>query len=79
MKKITAIILITALILCMAGCVGEPLESEESTPCKVLVNYGSCFACVFQDVETGVWYVSTSEGVTPRLNADGTLYVSEVE
>lgn len=27
------------------------------------------------DEETGVWYISTNEGITPRLNDDGSLYV----
>lgn len=26
------------------------------------------------DEATGVWYISTAEGVTPRLNLDETLY-----
>lgn len=80
MKKILAIILIITLILCMTGCLnGETQESEKNTIHKMLLNTGSCFVYTFQDVETGVWYLSTSEGITPRLNADGSLYVSEVD
>ena len=80
MKKIIVIILVIALMMCMAGCVeGMSLNAEENTAYKILLNIGSCFVYTFQDVETGVWYLSTSEGITPRLNADGSLYVSEVE
>ena len=43
----------------------------------MLLNSGSCFVYTFQDPETKVWYISTSEGVTPRLNEDGSLYVEE--
>lgn len=32
----------------------------------------------FEDLETGVWYLySNDTGITPRLNADGTLYEEE--
>lgn len=41
----------------------------------MLLNSDSCFVYTFQDPETKVWYISTSEGVTPRLNEDGNLYV----
>lgn len=44
---------------------------------SILLSEGSCFVYTFKDEETGVWYISTSKGVIPRLNADGTLYVSE--
>lgn len=79
MKKVITMLLMLALILCTTGCVwGEAQETVETTKHKMLLNKGSCFVYTFQDSETGVWYISTSEGVTPRLNADGTLYVSEV-
>jgi len=42
---------------------------------QILLNNGSCFIYTFKDESTGVWYISTSEAVIPRLNTDGTLYV----
>ena len=47
------------------------------TGCKNGNHKGSCFVYTFRDKETGVWYISTAKGITPRLNADGTLYVSD--
>lgn len=43
----------------------------------MFLNSGSCFVYTFQDPETKVWYISTSKGITPRLNEDGSLYVEE--
>lgn len=40
----------------------------------MLINSGSAFVYSFKGPETGVWYLCTSRGVTPRLNSDGTLY-----
>ena len=79
MKKTLAMLLILLLILCMFGCVsGNMQKSESNTTYKILLNSGSCFVYTFKDTETGVWYISTSEGVTPRLNVDGTLYVNNM-
>ena len=50
-------------------------DSEYNTPYQILLNSGSCFVYTFRDEATGVWYISSSKGVTPRLNADGSLYV----
>lgn len=77
MKKIL-LILITAIITTtmLCGCVeGEQIESENNTEYQVWLNSGSCFVYSFKDEETGVWYISTSEGITPRLNTDGSLFV----
>ena len=78
MKKIVCVVLVlimSAVMFC--GCVeGEQYESAEHTKHQMLLNTGSCFVYVFEDSETGVWYISTSEGVTPRLNADGSLYTT---
>ena len=78
MKKIICVILIlimSAISLC--GCAGEQMETMEKTKFQLLLNNGGCFAYVFADDETGVWYVSSGDGVTPRLNSDGSLYVTE--
>lgn len=64
--------------LVMTACVkGERQEDVTTTKNQVLLNSGSCFVYTFQDAETGVWYISTTKGLTPRLNADGSLYVTD--
>ena len=77
-KKVIGLILILAICFGLTGCKeGNIIENTDKTTYSFLLNSGSCFVYTFKDEETGVWYISTSEGVTPRLNADGTLYVSE--
>lgn len=77
MKKILLMLMIVLATSTLCGCVeGEQIESKENTEHQVWLNSGSCFVYSFKDEDTGVWYVSTSEGVTPRLNADGSLYVN---
>lgn len=77
-KKVIGFILVLAICFGLTGCVeGERIENSDKIEYSILLNEGSCFVHTFKDEETGVWYISTSEGVTPRLNADGTLYVTE--
>lgn len=79
MKKIVSVILVLAMSIGLfCGCTsGEPQEDANDTKYQTLLNYGSFFVYTFEDGETGVWYISTIEGITPRLNADGSLYVTE--
>lgn len=66
------------LIVGLSGCKnGNHQEFEQTIDYSILLNFGSCFVYTFEDIETGVWYISTSEGITPRLNSDGTLYISD--
>ena len=77
-KKVIGLILVLAICFGLTGCVeGERIENSDKIEYSILLNEGSCFVYTFKDEETGVWYMATSKGVTPRLNADGTLYVSE--
>lgn len=77
-KKAIGLILVLAICFGLTGCVeGERIENSEKIEYSILLNEGSCFVYTFKDEETGVWYIATSKGVTPRLNADGTLYVGE--
>lgn len=74
MKKIVSILIVIMTMLC--GCVeGDMKEPKNNTEYQVWLNSGSCFVYTFKDEETGVWYISTNEGITPRLNDDGSLYV----
>jgi hypothetical protein len=63
----------------LTGCQkgGNRIKNEHKTDYSILINFGSKFVYTFKDEETGVWYISTPEGVTPRFNSDGTLYVSD--
>jgi len=72
MKKLLAIIMCLLMTVGMAACASEiqkvDLRGRYST---------------YIDEETGVNYMiyfdSNGGGICPRYNADGTLYVSEVE
>lgn len=77
--KVLAIILTVALILCLAGCetTADANEYQRFT-------HWSSNLSITVDKETGVNYIvyldhRTGSGICPRYNADGTLYVSEVE
>ena len=74
MKKFIAIILATMLMMvCLAGCDDDTNKTQSS-------NLNIEF---WTDEETGVQYVVYDRacgyagmgGITPRLNADGTLYI----
>ena len=76
MKKIVAMILAAMLVIvCLAGCSDNTNKTKSS-------NTNIEF---WTDEETGVQYVvydrtcgySGMGGITPRLNADGTLYVED--
>lgn len=74
MKKLLMILAII-LSISITGCVGgDGMDSAENTKYQILLNTGSLFAYTFCDEETGVWYISSSKGIMPRLNLDGTLY-----
>ena len=77
-KKVIGFILVLAICFGLTGCVeGEQIENTDKIEYSILLNEGSCFVYTFKDEKPGAWHISTSRGVTPRLNADGTLYVSE--
>lgn len=77
MKKIISLILVIAIAL-LIGC-------AETTEADTQVNYiqDDWDYKIIVDKKTGVNYIVYIEykqgGITPRLNADGTPYVSEVE
>lgn len=76
-KKLLMILLMATMVFGLFGCAGgQQLRTEEDTECQLMLNNGSAFVYSFRDEETGVWYIVTDNGVTPRLNADGSLYVT---
>jgi len=77
-KKCVLFAWLLVAMLVMTACVkGERQEAGTTTKYQILLNSGSCVVYTFQDSETGVWYISTTKGLTPRLNSDGSLYVTD--
>lgn len=72
MKRIICLLLIC---FSLTGCVSGTEVPTEKTEYSVILNSGSSFVFTFKDPDTNVWYISSKNGVTPRLNQDGTLYV----
>lgn len=63
----------------LSGCAGgQQLQAERNTEWERTLSIvsGDTLVYSFRDEETGVWYIATNNGVTPRLNADGSLYVT---
>ena len=78
MKKIISLILVIAIIL-LVGC-------AETTEADTKINYIQdeySYCRIVVDKKTGVNYIiyhcDKAGGMTVRLNADGTPYVSEVK
>ena len=68
-KKIIAVILLIVICIMATGC--DHVSNGESSGFNVFL---------YVDPVTGVNYVHSSQGgITPRLNPDGSLYVSEVK
>ena len=75
MKRIIAVLLIV-LILCLVSCTNNPGEPTLGTIPNNRIR-------IWTDPETGVQYIIYQEmvgkggmgGITPRFNADGTLYI----
>lgn len=79
MKKVSCILLSLFLIICLVGCTTYQINENEN----VELNSKDTDIRFWTDEETGVQYVIYNHGVgykgmggiTPRLNADGTLYI----
>ena len=73
MKKVLILVMCLVMVLVMMGC-GDSEPNE--------VNASGLYA-IYVDEDTGVNYIFYKSGygggLSPRYNADGTLYVSEVE
>ena len=87
MKKLLAIILTMAMALCAAGCSrteGETCQAEKQPFSRTTYDMtGTAYVSVIVDHETGVNYVFYKSGygggLSPRYNADGTLYITETQ
>lgn len=71
MKRIICLLLIC---LSLTGCVSGTKVPSKKTEYSVILNNGSSFVFTFKD-QIQMYGISTENGVTPRLNQDGTLYV----
>lgn len=79
MKKVSCILLSLFLIICLTGCEESQINNNEN----IELNSEDTDIRFWTDEETGVQYVIYSHGepykgmggITPRLNADGTLYI----
>ena len=87
MKKLLAIILTMAMALCSAGCSGteeETCQAEKQPFSRTTYDTtGTTYVSVIVDHDTGVNYVFYKSGysgvLSPRYNADGTLYITEAQ
>ena len=81
MKKIISLILVISIIL-LVGCASDTEASSKirNIQDRIYNDVETAFE-IAVDKETGVNYIIYNGykqgGITPRLNADGTLYVSE--
>lgn len=73
---LSIMVLSFTLTACKPGNEQSTIQ-EGSVKFEVLLNDGSIFIYTIQDPQTGIWYMCTLEGITPRLNTDGSLYVTE--
>lgn len=79
MKKVLCILISLFLIICLVGCTTYQINENEN----VELNSKDTDIRFWTDEETGVQYVIYNHGagykgmggITPRLNADGTLYI----
>lgn len=79
MKKVSCILLSLFLITGLTGCEESQINNNEN----IELNSEDTDIRFWTDEETGVQYVIYSHGepykgmggITPRLNADGTLYI----
>lgn len=80
MKKLIAVLILMLICAAFCSCTlagGKQIETENNTDYKILVNSGSVFVYEIKDADTGVWYICTKAGITPKLNADGTLFTEK--
>jgi uncharacterized lipoprotein YehR (DUF1307 family) len=81
MKKIFSILILIVLVFSLVGCETETSNEIEKL---ALPNESDENISIWTDKETGVQYIIYDNkvgyggmgGITPRFNADGTLYIS---
>lgn len=87
MKKIFSVLIIVVLMLCLSSCEIETSNEIQKPTKPTLAEERDRNISIWTDTETGVQYIVFTNtvgycgmgGITPRYNADGTLYVVETE
>ena len=84
MKKILSVLMIVILLLFLVGCDENNENIKSATNDKnITLGEHNDEILFWTDTETGVEYVVykgyRKGGITPRLNADGTLYKGGAE
>ncbi len=84
MKRIISILIVLAVFLCLVSCntPTTPIVTDNTPEYGQAKDYN---IYLWTDEETGVQYIVYNRkdgyggmgGITPRLNADGTLYIGE--
>ena len=80
MKKVISLILVMTILFSITGCVNVEYAEADTETGYIQDGNSGCY--IYVDKETGVNYMIYScgrkGGITVRLNADGTPYVSGV-
>jgi flagellar basal body L-ring protein FlgH len=75
MKKVVCLILVLLIICSLCSCTSNEQEQVKE---NLKIEQNNTNIRIWIDEETGVQYIiwrdSYKGGITPRLNADGTLY-----
>ena len=83
MKKYKYLLVLAAISAALlTGCkegVYQDRIPEGTVKYDLILNEVPYFVFTFEDPETGVWYISASDGVTPRLDENGELYQQKEE
>lgn len=83
MKK-RILVALMCVVLFIGGVIGCAINTEASNRGKLQREISEFCTGIFVDPETGVNYIvyegyTGRGGITPRYNADGSLYVTEVK
>ena len=79
-----SVMILVIMLSFLTGCDGNKLPEDSKAALNEDVTYtkvmeASTSLYTFQDPKTRVWYyIGYHSGITPRYNADGSLYCTEI-
>lgn len=79
-----ALMVLVIMLLFLTGCDGNKTPEDSKAALNEDVTYTQVMVAgtrlyTFQDPKTGVgYYIGYHSGITPRYNADGSLYCTEI-
>ena len=80
-RKILLFLTMFLMCLCLVGCKAVNTEEKEVVRAEEMNTNNGESISIWTDEETGVQYIIFQAyrkgGITPRLNADGSLFVEE--